>query len=74
MHGGDGRKSDSQQTPQDKASPDERGPFHDDNLPPLDWRVTPRNVILQLGAVALFLGVFWFLWDLMISGFAVLFR
>ena len=29
--------------------------------PPLDWRLTPRNVILQLAAVALFIAVVWFL-------------
>ena len=28
--------------------------------PPLDWRMTPLNVTLQLLAVALFLSVLWF--------------
>lgn len=29
--------------------------------PPLDWRMTPLNVTLQLLAVALFLAVLWFI-------------
>lgn len=29
--------------------------------PPLDWRLTPRNVILQILAVAAFVAAVWFL-------------
>lgn len=29
--------------------------------PPLDWRLTPKNVVLQLLAAALFAAVVWFL-------------
>ena len=29
------------------------------DAPPLDWRMTPRNVALQLVAVAVFIGVIW---------------
>lgn len=41
--------------------------------PPLDWRLTPRNVILQLAAVAAFIGVVWFLGALFFEGVATIF-
>ncbi|MEL6980402.1 MAG: hypothetical protein AAGM38_17235 [Pseudomonadota bacterium] len=41
--------------------------------PPLDWRLTPRNVALQIGAVALFAGVVWFLAMLVYDSVAALF-
>lgn len=43
------------------------------DAPPLDWRLTPRNVILQLLAVALFVGVIWFLVALVSDSLSVLF-
>jgi len=41
--------------------------------PPLDWRLTPRNVILQLLAVALFVGVVWFFIALVTDSLTTLF-
>ena len=41
--------------------------------PPLDWRLTPRNVILQLLAVALFIGVVWFIVALVTDSLHTLF-
>lgn len=41
--------------------------------PPLDWRLTPRNVILQLLAVALFGGVVWFFFTLISDSLGALF-
>lgn len=41
--------------------------------PPLDWRLTPRNVILQLGAIALFAAVVWFFYALVRDSLAILF-
>jgi len=38
--------------------------------PPLDWRMTPLNVTLQLLAVALFLAVVWFLVTSFFGGFS----
>ena len=43
------------------------------NEPPLDWRLTPRNVILQLAAIALFVAVVWFLITLVADSLSVLF-
>ncbi|MEM9724095.1 MAG: hypothetical protein AAF909_01370 [Pseudomonadota bacterium] len=40
--------------------------------PPLDWRMTPRNVVLQLAAIALFIGVAWFLISLAGDGIRAL--
>lgn len=41
--------------------------------PPLDWRLTPRNVILQLLAVALFIGIVWFFVALITDSLGALF-
>ncbi|MEL6277460.1 MAG: hypothetical protein AAF661_14295 [Pseudomonadota bacterium] len=41
--------------------------------PPLDWRLTPRNVILQVAAVVLFGAVVWFIAMLAFDGVAALF-
>lgn len=41
--------------------------------PPLDWRLTPKNVILQLLAVALFIGVVWFIVALVTDSLHTLF-
>lgn len=41
--------------------------------PPLDWRLTPRNIVLQLLAVVLFALVVWFLVSLALGGVAALF-
>ena len=40
----------------------------DDHAPPLDWRLTPRNVALQVLAVALFLAAGWLMLSLMTDG------
>ncbi|MEL6318351.1 MAG: hypothetical protein AAFR16_12025 [Pseudomonadota bacterium] len=40
--------------------------------PPLDWRMTPRNIALQLGAIALFVAVCWFLIQLATDGIRAL--
>lgn len=40
----------------------------DETAPPLDWRLTPRNIILQLGALALFVAVVGFMGWLVYSG------
>lgn len=45
----------------------------DESAPPLDWRLTPRNVILQLLAVVLFGAVVWFLGSLAVGGVATMF-
>lgn len=45
----------------------------EEGAPPLDWRMTPRNIILQLLAILLFLGVAWFLIDLFINGVVTIF-
>ncbi len=37
--------------------------------PPLDWRMTPRNVIIQALVIALFLVVLWFLLNAFFGGF-----
>jgi len=42
--------------------------------PPLDWRMTPLNVTLQVLAVALFLFVLWFLVTTFASGAGALFN
>jgi len=41
--------------------------------PPLDWRMTPLNVTLQVLAVALFLFVLWFLVGAFVGGIGELF-
>lgn len=41
--------------------------------PPLDWRPTPRNLFLQALAVALFVGIVWFLIALVTDSLEVLF-
>lgn len=41
--------------------------------PPLDWRLTPRNVILQLLALAIFGAIVWFLVSLVSDSLSVLF-
>lgn len=41
--------------------------------PPLDWRLTPRNVILQVIAVALFLGAVWLLYSIVADAVGLLF-
>ena len=41
--------------------------------PPLDWRMTPRNVALQLLALAVFVGVVWFLVTAVTGGVGELF-
>jgi len=41
--------------------------------PPLDWRMTPANVTLQILAVALFLFVVWFLVTTFAGGVSALF-
>lgn len=41
--------------------------------PPLDWRPTPLNITLQLLAVAVFIGVFWFLIQAFFGGLGELF-
>jgi len=42
--------------------------------PPLDWRMTPANVTLQILAVALFLFVLWFLVTTFAGGVSALFN
>ncbi len=37
--------------------------------PPLDWRMTPRNVVIQALVIALFLVVLWFLLNAFFGGF-----
>lgn len=41
--------------------------------PPLDWRLTPMNVILQLGALALFGGAVWIIGSIFVDGFQAVF-
>lgn len=41
--------------------------------PPLDWRMTPRNILLQLVAVAVFIGVVWFFVTLVVDSLSLLF-
>ena len=41
--------------------------------PPLDWRATPLNIALQLLAIALFLGVTWFIVSAFFGGFGEVF-
>ena len=36
--------------------------------PPLDTRLTFRNIVLQLAAIVLFIGVMWFMIDVFFSG------
>ena len=48
----------------DKADPGE---------PPLDWRMTPKNILMQVLAVALFIGVVWFMISLMFDGMGSIF-
>ncbi len=40
-------------------------PFRKD--PPLDWRLTPKNILIQVLALAVFLGAIailgWIMWD-----------
>ncbi len=48
-------------------------PGDDADAPPLDWRLTPRNVILQLLAIALFVAVCWFFVALVLDSVAALF-
>ncbi|MEL6317322.1 MAG: hypothetical protein AAFR16_06745 [Pseudomonadota bacterium] len=43
------------------------------DAPPLDWRMTPRNILLQLAAIAAFVGVMGFLVFLMVDGWLVVF-
>lgn len=45
-----------------------------DNSPPLDWRLTPRNILLQLGAALLFLAALGFMISLMVGGVSALFQ
>lgn len=40
--------------------------------PPLDWRLTPRNIALQLLGVIVFAAVVWFLVDLMVDSWGAL--
>lgn len=40
--------------------------------PPLDWRLTPRNIILQLLGLAVFALVVWFLIELMVDSWGAL--
>lgn len=42
--------------------------------PPLDWRLTPRNVILQLLGAVVFGAVVWFLASLFFGGVASIFN
>lgn len=46
----------------------------DPDAPPLDWRLTPRNVALQILAVLLFMAVVWFMVALITDNLAVLFE
>lgn len=48
-------------------------PVEDEDAPPLDWRMTPLNVAIQLLAIIAFVGALWFMIDLMLSGFGELF-
>ena len=40
--------------------------------PPLDWRLTPRNVLLQLLAAGLFIAVVWFFVALLTDSWSAL--
>lgn len=55
----------------------ERHGFDPDDVvgdpPPLDWRLTPRNIVLQLGAVAVFVAVVWFFVTLVVDSLTLLF-
>ncbi len=51
----------------------DKQPLVDEDAPPLDWRPTPRNIALQILAVALFLFVMWYLIDLFVSGVEAIF-
>ncbi len=42
--------------------------------PPLDWRMTPRNVVLNLLAVAVFVAAVVFIIGLFLDGWGALFR
>ena len=44
----------------------------DEGAPPLDWRLTPRNVLLQILAVVAFCAALWLMGSLMFTGFAIL--
>lgn len=50
------------------------GAIDDNNAPPLDWRLTPRNVILQLLAVGLFAGAVWLMATLLIDGVSAIYN
>ncbi len=45
----------------------------DEDAPPLDWRLTPANVALQILAVAAFVAAFWFMGALVYDGIAAIF-
>ena len=47
-------------------------PRHAD-APPLDWRMTPRNIALQILAILAFIAVVWFMATLMFDGVASVF-
>lgn len=47
-------------------------PTKEEGAPPLDWRLTPRNVILQLLAVAAFVGAIWFMGALLFDSWRAL--
>lgn len=48
-------------------------PEHRMEDPPLDWRLTPRNVLLQIVGLVLFVVAVWFIIDLAVSGVWALF-
>lgn len=45
----------------------------DSGDPPLDWRLTPRNVILQIIAVGAFAAAIWFLFALLTDSWSAVF-
>ena len=53
---------------------DREGLSEDDVIPvpDLDWRLTPRNIALQLLGLAIFGAVVWFLVDLMVDSWGAL--
>lgn len=43
-----------------------------EEAPPLDWRMTPKNIVLQVLAIALFIAVVWFIVTTFFGGIGAL--
>lgn len=65
--GGMARRGDELAARRSGEKDDHESAFSD---PPLDWRLTPYNIVMQLAAVALFIGVVWYLVSLVIDSWS----